>query len=414
MRQFTTIIRHMVATNVRNWRIPIATALLLVLFGLSIATLVGDYRCNLDDYNSYISSDEPLLGLNRPSPLRIFGAALTPQLDAVYSTNSFHQIEMGSSDKSLNQSFALSEPLDSVYILKVIASLMAVFMSFDLVVRERERGTLTLCVVNAVSRRMWLLAKISGVIVSAALPVVIALSAGAASVALVADVHLTTSAAVRLVLFLFLSCLYIGAFACLGALVSTVSRSSSQSLVVLVGVWAAVVFCVPGLAANISSAASPAPQTQEVDRKMNALWAAGVFDLLAHAHNGHFTAEERARSNADILSDTRNLESSYFSSVDRQMAVYGAIGRVSPVSAYVDAASAILQEGVEDARNLNRQLRQLRDVAAKAGRGRDYSVAQLSLKESVSAGIPGVLQLAATALVLMLVSLIALERKSIS
>ncbi len=416
MKLFTFMVTHVLAANVHNRRIPIATLVLAVLFGLSFTTLTGDYRCNLEDYRTYLSSEEPLLGLNRPSPVRIFAAELSQQLDAVHKTNSSHQIEVGASDKMLNQSFALFEPLDSVYIFKVIVSLLTLFISFDTVVREREQGTLALCIVNSADRRMWTLSKIVGSFLSAGIPVLVTFAFGSAFVLLLPDVPVTAELIVRLSLFLLVSLLFVAVFVCLGTFVSAASDSSSHCLIVLVGIWAIFVFCIPGMSSNISQAAAPAPQNRELDRKLNALWAAGMFDLNKKATDGRVSPADRIRTNADILSHSRNLESSYFATVDRQTRLYNYVGRVSPVVAYVDAVSVTLLGGVEDARNLVKQLRQRRDVLAQSGvsNNKDIAITQLSLTESIGASLVSVIQLAATALLLALATVTVMERRSIT
>lgn len=362
MRLLRSLVKHEIQGNIYNHRVPVAIVILVLLFGLSLSALVGDYNRSLDDYSILLQADPPVFSLIKPSPLSIFSVGLNPQLNTAYKLNYFKQIEVGTSQKSSNWLFSTFTAPDTLYIFMVIITLLAVFFTFDAIVGEKERGTLQICLANSVPRGTYIISKIIGSYLSLAIPCVIIFLLGMGMVGLVSTVQMGGEEITRLFLYLFVSLMLVAVFICLGICISVVAGSSARSLVILIVIWAVAMYCFPSFASSVSQATTPVPQSREMNRKVRGIWAAGIFDR-EHLSTG----PERREAGKNILTKTKRIESDYFARVNNQYVVYEIVGRLSPVTAYVNAATALLGNGITDLNRMKTELRQSRNNVAEAG-----------------------------------------------
>mgnify|MGYP000455523102 CR=1 FL=1 len=137
--------------------------------------------------------------------------------------------------------------IDWVFIVGIIGSLMAILFTYDAISGERENGTLRLIISNPISRSSLLLGKLVGSISV----LLIALGFGwIISLLILAGMGIPFwKDPFSLLMIPILSFLYLLLFASLGLLISSLFRSSSSSLVVLLMIWAVFVVIIPGISA---------------------------------------------------------------------------------------------------------------------------------------------------------------------
>jgi len=137
--------------------------------------------------------------------------------------------------------------IDWVFIVGIIGSLMAILFTYDAISGERENGTLRLILSNPISRSGLLLGKLVGSISV----LLIALGFGwIISLLILAAMGIPFwKDPFSLLMIPILSFLYILLFASLGLLISSLFRTSSSSLVVLLMIWAVFVVIMPGVSA---------------------------------------------------------------------------------------------------------------------------------------------------------------------
>ena len=169
------------------------------------------------------------------------------------------------------------KPLDWLFpktdlsvILGVLMTLMAILLVHDAVVGEREQGTLMLILSGPVPRYTVLIAKIIGVVVlmvssliySVALYVTIVagFSGGAFS--------FTPERCLEITIFTGLAFLTILLFIALGFVVSTMTKSSTNSLAVYVSAWVVLVMVWPSLASYLSLSLKPVQARQATQRDL--------------------------------------------------------------------------------------------------------------------------------------------------
>jgi ABC-type transport system involved in multi-copper enzyme maturation permease subunit len=158
--------------------------------------------------------------------------------------------------------------LDWEFLVRILLSFIAVILSYDLIVAERERGTLALTLAYPVSRRRVLCAKFLAVLTllgwlllaGGLLSTLIYLARGGGP--------LVASDYTRIVLFCLGALLYLGIFVAVSLLVSSRARSSVSSLTILLIFWITATVVVPqGAAAAVQGSVATVSDIQ-VEQKV--------------------------------------------------------------------------------------------------------------------------------------------------
>jgi hypothetical protein len=155
---------------------------------------------------------------------------------------------------------------DLLFNVTFIVSLVALIFTFNCISGERERGTLRLMIANAVPRSRILLSKVIGKYIALLAPfllsVLIALLVLGGSTVIPIG-----SPQVWLVVLLILAAtlLFLLGMVCLGVCISTFTRHSMGSIVLLFLVWAMFLFGVPKVSPMLAEILHPAESGSVID-----------------------------------------------------------------------------------------------------------------------------------------------------
>jgi|YelNatPaOPRAMG01_1025707.scaffolds.fasta_scaffold00722_29 ABC-2 type transport system permease protein len=158
---------------------------------------------------------------------------------------------------ALPRGFLGSAAYSLVTIMSYFAPIVGIALGFDIISGEREKGTLKIVLAQPIYRDMVFNGKFIAAFLAVSLAVLVAsvVNVGGAIVAL----GITPSAEdiIRLSLFMIFSILFAMTYYAISAFLSTVSKRSSQSIIVGVILWATFVFIIPVLASLVASALVP-------------------------------------------------------------------------------------------------------------------------------------------------------------
>jgi len=138
--------------------------------------------------------------------------------------------------------------IDWSFIIQTIYALFCVVLAFDAISEERTKGTLRLMASNPISRAQILLGKYLAVLV---ITFTVLLIGGLLSLSIINILGVTVPTRpdfVPLMLFMFLSILYISLFIGISLLVSTLVKRSATALLLLLFIVIVLVFVVPNMA----------------------------------------------------------------------------------------------------------------------------------------------------------------------
>ncbi len=193
-----------------------------------------------------------------PHPLSIFDAGLETYMGNVVFLEAHKQNTANFSEASLSTGLVRFGDLHVAMLLGLILPLLIFFIGFDAISRERERRTLKLMYVQGVEMSTIIWGKTLGLFMGASLfflPALVVLW----SVLWLDTPSLGQETLLRIVL---LSVVYLVFFLvlCLGTvLISAWSRSSTQSLLTLLGCWLLLFVVVPKSVQSLGSALYPNP-----------------------------------------------------------------------------------------------------------------------------------------------------------
>jgi ABC-type transport system involved in multi-copper enzyme maturation permease subunit len=230
--------------------------------------------------------------------------------------------------------------VDFAFVVRVVLSLMVIFLAYNSISEERARGTLRLVLSHPLPRGQLLLGKFLG-----GLFVVLGLLTIATIIAvLILVLHPAISPDSDLFLRILgmwgISALYLGAFFTLSLMASTIINRPSVALLVLLQVWIVVIVIYPNISVILSRQLFILPGSEELaDRKR------AIFEPYEKEHNENWKAfhkmvesgehdmELSKRSfelNAQRTELFHRIDSEYSHQLTNQMQLAENIGLLSP------------------------------------------------------------------------------------
>lgn len=274
-----TIARKQLLTSILTYKFVVGFVLCQLLFSLSAVILTRDYEERLAAFNSAVSAhtaqlqqakvySEVAVSIDRrPSPLSPLCEGFEKRFagSVTVSYTSIPTISVGQTEK--NPLMAALDSIDLVAIVQIVLGLLVLLFAYDVVSGEREQGTLALALANSVPRNVILAGQYLGGMLTI-LPVFIS-GMGLAVLILGASpsVSLTAHDWALLGLIVLMSGLYISALFLAGMLISTVTRKSSTSLILVLFVWVFFVILLPHASAQLAYNLRPIDARSVVDQR---------------------------------------------------------------------------------------------------------------------------------------------------
>ena len=201
-----------------------------------------------------------------PHPMQIFVSGVSYDIGRFSVINSYRDIKLQQSAYSIEPIFAVFRLIDFVFIVQVVLSLITIVFAYDLVSGEKESGTLRLMLSNAIPRAKYIMSKVAGAWIGLMAPLIIPMALGLLLV-LLYRVPLEAAHWGNLVALIGFSMLYITAYLCIGALVSSLTQRSSTSFLILLVIWIVMVLVIPRSGMMLSEQVHPVPSVSELESR---------------------------------------------------------------------------------------------------------------------------------------------------
>jgi ABC-2 type transport system permease protein len=275
-----------------------------------------------------------------------------------------------------------------LFIVAVVLSLLAFFISYDSVAGERETGTLMLLLSFPVPRDLVILAKWIGGYLSLALPFVVALVTGALLISTSAEIPFTTTDWQAFAMAGVLSLLLLAVMFSIGLLVSVRARTSSTAILTLLSLWVLLALVIPNMGPYLAEWVAPVPDVGQVEREI-ALRSKQISDQyqtdwgsmrrrvrgMSREERSAFFREIREQRNElqrEVNKVTSAVVRNFEIQLRRQTDIARQLTRISPVASFVYASTDVGATGVRHEERLINTLRNfqhqfVRFVAEQAG-----------------------------------------------
>ena len=333
-----TIARKEIVANLLSYKFSVVLLLMVLLVATSLFIMHRDFAGRVADYQLIRPEPGESIAVMPPNPLSIFAKGLENAMTRSFEIGVIG-IEVRAGQSSGNIVYAFFPAPDFLYIVRVVLSLVALLFGFDQISREREQGTLKLLLGGPVSRAQVLLGKWLGNFLSLAVPFLLVTFLGTAILLFDPDVRFTAGQIGRLGLILALALLYLAFFLSLGMLVSALTRRSATSVIVLLFVWALLVFVLPNLGTLVARQFVHVPSVRALSEKREQTWTREV--LLGIGRGANWADHMRA-----ISQENDRMEEDYRLKFERLVRLSRNINRLSPAASLLDAATEIAGTGI--------------------------------------------------------------------
>jgi ABC-type transport system involved in multi-copper enzyme maturation permease subunit len=264
-----TIITKEFFDNILNLRFIVGLILCIIITLSCVIILSNDYRQEMKDYRARIALQDEFLD-NYAHTNRIGGmivAQRPPEQFRPLVIGIPSDVDLGSFDD--NPLPVLIPPLDLIFIVTIIMSLMAILFSYDAIAGEREKGTLKLMISNSISRANLLLGKWIGGTLSLLIPFIFSLLISLIYITMNPQINWDGSAWVTFFLLLLASIVFIATFYLLGLLVSSFSKYASTSILTLLFLWVIFILVIPNLSPYIAAQLYRIPSVNKIEKEVN-------------------------------------------------------------------------------------------------------------------------------------------------
>jgi ABC-type transport system involved in multi-copper enzyme maturation permease subunit len=382
-------IREALATR-RFW---VILALCLVLIPLGVEVSLKDYQTRLQNYREAVRIyrqetklvqdvlyKEGAKAFAPPAPLSF----LSLGLENVAETPAGRidppvVMRLGNNESRDNLYEFFTGPLDLVFVVAVVMSLLAVIMTYGAVAGEKEQGTLGQVLSNSVPRAKIILAKATANGLVIVIPFLLSLVLSLTLIAAQGGLPSATGAWTSIGLGVLVSILLVGVFFNLGLLVSSLTKQAVPALVSLLLVWVFLYGVHPRLAAAaaqvlypVRSDAQVALEKSQIKRDIDKACDAEI-ETVAQTMPQDWKSEafkDGQKKQEEIRDRYRAKLEAGWEAIDRDIearrnarnALTADIARLSPVSSFVRPMAELSRTGWLESWQFRNLVRQYEDV----------------------------------------------------
>lgn len=263
------IISREILDHILSLRFIVGLSLCVIVTITCVIILTHDYGQELKDYNQRIALQDDFLN-NYAHTNRLWGMIRPekpPETFRPLITGVPKDADLGSLDD--NPLPVLFPPLDLVFIVTIVISLMAILFSYDAVCGERENGTLKLMLSGCISKANVLSGKWIGGMVSLFIPFLLSLLAGVLYILLNPVIQWHGSEWTTFILLILASATFISIFYLLGLLVSTRTRIPSTSILTSLFLWVLLILAIPNLSPYLAAQLYRIPSVNRIEKETN-------------------------------------------------------------------------------------------------------------------------------------------------
>ena len=381
--------------NISSGRILVAFLLVTTAFFISLGMMNQEYQKRLDNYGisisqpakelfwnkyfywefedgDYTNSDNvtmPLAKIKPPDPLIFFARGFDTEMrQGIDFFSTWPIIDMNKQpEQEKNLLHLIFAAPDLLFMIKLLASLLAMLFAFDIVCGERERGTLKLMLVSGASRSSIFAGKYLGGLFS----IVVAFSAAfivyLLALSFLTPFTLTNGESARVGMIYVASLLHITIFFGLGAVISAFTRASSSSLVLTLFFWIVIVLMLPGMSSLVAQQFAPADSEEHLSqakfkkaREMEAAYSAAHPGSDNNRTGAYGVRHDEIRG--QIVAELQKLEDEHQRRKDLQVSLTANLARVSPVGSLSHLLTSLSRTGLEDVKRFHEDLINIRST----------------------------------------------------
>ena len=277
------IVKKEFLLNILTFKYITGTFMCMFLVITFLPVLISDYQKTLEAYNNNVAKNKAELRkvkcywsltptIHRaPTLLSIFSRGLEQTIPDSTRIELSSKPAIQPSSKTENHYLSIFPNLDVSLIMKIIISLLALLMSYDVISAEREHETLKLILSNKVSRAQVFIGKYLAGMITLIFSLLIAFSVAMLVLIFSPMIDIELSDWCRIGLMFFAYLLLVSAMYNVGLLFSCMIRKSSVCLVFSFICWVIFLFVIPNISQYLASYILPLEPKEKIDVNVAAL-----------------------------------------------------------------------------------------------------------------------------------------------
>jgi ABC-type transport system involved in multi-copper enzyme maturation permease subunit len=348
-----TIAQREILEYLKSSKFLIGLCLTIVLVSMSTFINIGDYQQRQQDYldakQSLKSQGIDVKIFRKPQIFSTLVQGMDRELGSRMEISYLNlPIQtsgyMGQSVSQHHRYVSGFESVDFAFVVRVVLSLMVIFLAYNSIAEEKTQGTLRLVLANSLSRGQLLLGKFIGGLFVVLGCLTIATLIAVLIVALHPAISLDRDLAPGILGMWGVSALYLGTFFTLSLMVSTLVNRPSVALLVLLQIWIVMIVIYPNVSVILSEHLVKLASQEELADRRRALFepherqyneSIQAFNKMVHSGQNDM---ELSRKNFELHAQHTELnhrvDSEYSRQLTRQMHFAQNIGLLSPSVLY--------------------------------------------------------------------------------
>lgn len=265
---------------------------------------------------------------------------------------------MGESQSQHHRYLAGFSSVDFVFVVKVVLSLMVIFLAYNAISEEKTHGTLKLMLANYLPRDLLLLGKFFGGLLVVVGSLVIATIISILIMLFNPDISLTGFELSRIFGLVGISALYLISFYTLSLFISVVISRPSIALMVLLQLWIFLVIIYPNLSILIAGNSYNLPSEQEIGKKKEAAFKPyeeefhRVIKAFSKAVTSSEVSNELGLRNVELWSikaeKEYQIDQEFCDRLTHQMNLAKKISFLSPATLYDQAVNRLARTDINE------------------------------------------------------------------
>ena len=395
-----TIIKSQILENLYGVKFIVTFIVCTILVIAGTISGIGRYENQVKDQADIITTNEGALKdagswwraartgqkvVKPATKMVLFSSGLEDSVGRTATVREGDFPQMEDSIYSTAPIFAVFGELDLTFIIKIVISLFAILFTYDLISGEKERGTLKLCLSNSVPRNTYILGKSIGSFLSMLIPLIIPITIALLLILTIGNINFGGDEWTRLGLIILGYVFYMLAFFSIGLFVSSTTKNSAISFLILLFIWVLTVLIIPKGAMLVANQMHPIRSINEVraeqlklnDNFRSTVWQRTMEEAQKQLGDNPWSSQEGRRQMFALRSQIQEeLEPEYMKENEKLVDGFKRdqnnltnlainLSRLSPASAVTYIGMNLSGTGYDDQEDFLRQLTGHREQFSK-------------------------------------------------
>jgi ABC-type transport system involved in multi-copper enzyme maturation permease subunit len=377
------MLKHIVLKELRDHlfglRFVLTLVLILLVFIASSLLFTNHYNNKLSEFRDIQNKNLEAVGQNarnltqvaflqqplqlKPSPLEFVAEGGIKNIPNTFQVTAFDVSEPQSVSEE-NNFMKRFRNVDWSFIIAFILSFFAVLMTYDAVCGEKSAGTLGIMMSNSIGRNTVIAGKYLSALFEIAIPLVFGILLSLLLCFVFGKVVFTSAEIGKIAVYLAASLFYLSIYILLGLLVTSLTKNSITSVILLLFVWVFFAVLLPHSGGKIASRFFPIPTREQVteqiterqreirqearDRNSKVFsWTGSIW----HVHLPDRAAAYNAMADARI-----RMNDEYMSQRLNQIRKAKSVLKISPTAVFFHLSEQICQTGIDRYENFYKQV----------------------------------------------------------